>query len=427
MALPAAPSPGTAPAPGRRRAPPLLLFGAFDRHNFGDLLLPHVATALLPGWRTLPTGLARRDLRAFGGHAVRPLAERLAAPGAVRPPLLHVGGELLGCSAWEAAAMLQPPEDAPPLLAHFTGAGADAAARAAWVRRQLAGVTPPGAEPPELPYLVAPQSWPGLGPVLHAGLGGSALAQAPAALRQAAVAALRGSACLQVRDEHTARALRAAGLRPQLVPDPAVLVAALFGPRLRWHAARGEVAALRRAFAQGHLAVQCSAEFADDATLDALAAGLARVAQRTGWGLALFRAGAAPWHDDLGLLQRLARRLPAGRARVFGALQLWDIAALLASSRGYCGSSLHGRIVAMACGLPRWTLRSPAAGPGPDKAGAFAASWDLPDQPAAVPAGALADAAEVALAADPARLRRHADALVDAARAGFAAIRRVLG
>jgi len=29
-------------------APPVL-FGAFDRHNFGDLLFPHLLTALLPG------------------------------------------------------------------------------------------------------------------------------------------------------------------------------------------------------------------------------------------------------------------------------------------------------------------------------------------------------------------------------------------
>lgn len=30
------------------RAPPLL-FGAFDRHNVGYLLLPHIAAARIPG------------------------------------------------------------------------------------------------------------------------------------------------------------------------------------------------------------------------------------------------------------------------------------------------------------------------------------------------------------------------------------------
>jgi hypothetical protein len=27
---------------------PTILLGAFDRHNFGDLLFPHLAAALLP-------------------------------------------------------------------------------------------------------------------------------------------------------------------------------------------------------------------------------------------------------------------------------------------------------------------------------------------------------------------------------------------
>ena len=50
--------------------PPLVLFGAFDRHNFGDLLFPHLMTALLPGRDFQFAGLAARDLRAFGGHRV---------------------------------------------------------------------------------------------------------------------------------------------------------------------------------------------------------------------------------------------------------------------------------------------------------------------------------------------------------------------
>ena len=42
---------------------PTILFGAFDRHNFGDLLFPHVAAALLPGRKLAFAGLAERDPR----------------------------------------------------------------------------------------------------------------------------------------------------------------------------------------------------------------------------------------------------------------------------------------------------------------------------------------------------------------------------
>ena len=65
------------------------------------------------------------------------------------------------------------------------------------------------------------------------------------------------------------------GIAAALMPDPVVLVAELFGTRIAEHARHGEPAALRAAFPAGYLAVQCSAVFGDDATLDALAAQLA--------------------------------------------------------------------------------------------------------------------------------------------------------
>ena len=37
---------------------PTILFGAFDRHNFGDLLFPYIAAALLPDTPVLFAGLA---------------------------------------------------------------------------------------------------------------------------------------------------------------------------------------------------------------------------------------------------------------------------------------------------------------------------------------------------------------------------------
>lgn len=51
---------------------PVVLFGAFDRHNLGDLLFAHIAAALLPGKDLIHAGLAERDLRALGGMRCGP-------------------------------------------------------------------------------------------------------------------------------------------------------------------------------------------------------------------------------------------------------------------------------------------------------------------------------------------------------------------
>jgi hypothetical protein len=114
------------------------------------------------------------------------------------------------------------------------------------------------------------------------------------------------------------------------------------------------------------------------------------VVSATGLGLVLFRAGSAPWHDDAALHEKVQRRLPAGSARLFPSLHLWDICALIAASRGVVSSSLHARIVALAYGLPRVSLLPPQQNARPDKRQAFAETWE----PAAVPRSVAAERVE---------------------------------
>src|SRR5690606_16111684 len=184
----------------------------------------------------------------------------------------------------------------------------------------------------------------------------------------------------------------------------------------------GEVAGIVRAFPRGYLAVQFSADFGDDATLAAIAAQLDLAAAATGLGVALFRAGAAPWHDDLDVLRRVAARARAAAVRVFESLDVWDICALVAASSGYCGSSLHGRIVATAFALPRVTLHHPSRDARPGKHAAYAATWEPAGGPGSVGAEHIARGIEDALAVDPRRLRQTADALAARHREGFDAI-----
>ncbi len=393
-------------------AQPIILFGAFDRHNFGDLLFPHIAAALLPGRELVFAGLAQRDLRAQGGHAVQALAP-LAAGWARGPAtLIHIGGEILSCSAWQAAVMLLPPEEVQPTLAYLAARPQE---KAAWVQRMVGSAA-------LAPYTLTRALFPALARVTYLGVGGVGLGECAPALRAEVLANARAADGFSVRDTQTREQLATAGIAARLLPDPAVMVAELFDAQLRRHAAEGEVAQVLRAFPQGYLAVQFSADFGDDATLTAIASQLDHVAAATGLGVVLFRAGAAPWHDDLAGLRRVAARMRAPAVRVFESLHLWDICALIARSRGYCGSSLHGRIVAMACALPRLNLRAPASGAHPDKQAAFAATWEEADVPGTVGVGDMARGIGQALALDPGQLRRTARRLAAQYRQGFEAL-----
>ena len=356
---------------------PSVLFGAFDRHNFGDLLFPHLMTTLLPERAFAFAGLVERDLRAFGGHRVRAL-------GAERPlQLIHVGGELLACTAWQAAVMLLDPAGAAAAIARYD---ADPVAAAAWAARQLGTSR-------LAPYVAGREALAPGGTLIFNAVGGVDWAHLSLAHREAVKTALGQADWASVRDHLTRAALRAEGLDVPLCPDPAVMVAACFGERIAVQQHHGEVQALRTDFPQGYLALQFSADFGDDATLDALVRELSRVVAATGLGLVCYRAGAAPWHDDAGLYDILQQRLPPGTTRLFESLNLWDICALIAASRGAIGSSLHGRIVALAYGLPRVSLIPPQQGDRPLKATAFAETWE----PDSVPRGVTVDEIERAV------------------------------
>ncbi len=139
---------------------------------------------------------------------------------------------------------------------------------------------------------------------------------------------------------------------------------------------QGNAAEMLRTFPQGYIACQFSAEFGNDKTLDQLAHGLGRVCTETGLGVVLFRAGAAPWHDRLEPYERLKRRLPEDSVRLFQSLHLWDVCALIAASRAFCGSSLHGSIVAIAYGLPHVSLVPPQRFSHPGKVAAYLETWE---------------------------------------------------
>ncbi len=369
-----------------------VLFGAFDRHNLGDWLFPHLLAALLPDQRLRFAGLAARDFTPLGGHAVQPLA----AQGAV---LWHAGGETLDCSAWQAAVMLQPPEGLAALLAHLER---HADERAAWIATQVHGRS-------EAPYVAGRES--GARRLLHVAVGGVGLAQCSAAHQAAVVQRLREADAVTVRDRVTQAWLRGHGIDAPLLPDAAVTLPGPFAATIEAHAQ-----AWRERWPGGWLAVQCSAEFGDDATLDALAHALRPALAGLGVPAVLFRAGAAPWHDDLAVLQRLAMRLPG--AAVVETLPLWPLVALVAAGRGFVGSSLHGRLVALAHGLPAVSLAPPQTGAA--KLQAWMDTWEPGERAAAV-----ADAGEAlhaALAVPAAARRQLAAALAARFREGFAAL-----
>ncbi|MCU0988488.1 MAG: polysaccharide pyruvyl transferase family protein [Xanthomonadales bacterium] len=347
---------------------PLILFGAFDRHNFGDLLMAEISASVLQQRPLVFAGLAQRDLSAFGGREVRSIAEVAREWGEQPADVVHTGGEVLTCSLYEAAVMLLSPEAAALAIACHDR---DPEARQAW-SEELLGLRQ------RVAYLVPRSLFRHPRRFQYFGIGGTGLATLPIAMKQEVFDNLRHADHVWVRDRVTQVQLEQARIRTFLAPDPATATVRVCGSRIAGHRVNGEPAAIAARFARGYLAAQFSAEFGDDATLREIGCQLQQVQRETGLGIVLFRAGAAPWHDDLDVYRRLLSVTGDFDHALFQSLDLWDICALLANATAYCGSSLHGRIVAEACGRPAANLIRDAA--QLTKQAAHALSWGYGSQ-----------------------------------------------
>jgi hypothetical protein len=391
-------------------ASPIILFGAHDRHNFGDLLFAHIAAALLRNTRIMFAGLLERDMRIYGGHMVHALPDlaRRMQKSPVR--ILHAGGELLTCSAWEAAVMLQPASEKEDVTFRY---GKNVHTEAHWARTFLGMAD-------HAPYMVPRTLFPLASAVAYNAVGGVDLPSREPALQAEVLRKLAEADDVAVRDRHTLATLRAAGIDARLMPDPAVMVAELFGARIAQHVSCGEPAQTRAALPQGYIAVQFSTDFKRHIVLEMLATQLQRVAVTHRCGIVLFRAGAAPWHDELESYRLLAVRLRDVPVRIFHSLDIWDICALIARSQGYCGSSLHGRIVALAFGRPRINLLPPdQPATVPTKQEAFVQTWEDSIMPGVVAIEDLEPGLLDALHADPQRLQDKAAELATLYQEGF--------
>jgi hypothetical protein len=81
-----------------------VLFGAFERHNFGDLLMGYIFEILLGrmGISAVYASILKNDLTSYGGSRVYSIFDLVDAGLDEATPILHVGGEVVPTSFHDA-------------------------------------------------------------------------------------------------------------------------------------------------------------------------------------------------------------------------------------------------------------------------------------------------------------------------------------
>ena len=348
--------------------PRVLLVGAYERDNFGDLLFLLVTERYLEGADVVAAAPFSADMRALLDRRIPAYAPLLRDESF--DAIWTVGGQVgrvdlrrayrmsAGREAWRAFEASPEPERGRILHAAVGGSSLVA------------------------PYIPLASAYPrnaGAVTVLNsvgiAGVRGLAPEH-----REPIVAALRGATSIAVRDGGSSRFLDDLGVEHRLAPD-AVHALGVVDPYERDAAA--DVAIVQVSSARlrmlGHAQV---------------GAALAGSVQLRGRPIRLLLAGTAPGHDaveDYEAVVRAARRSARGiDIAILDDRRPLALAGHIRRARVVIGTSLHVRIVAAAYGVPRLSLPK-------FKPTRYAKLWD-PDMPFEVSLGELDAAVEAACA-----------------------------
>jgi hypothetical protein len=357
-------------------SPRVLLVGAYERDNLGDLLFLLVTERYLAGAEVVAaapfgadmTALLDRHVPAYGPLLRR---ERFDA-------IWTAGGQVGAVDVRRAYRMSAPPRDYRRFLR-----GSDRR-RAAILRRVTGG------EPPLSPYIPSVRAHPLNADALRVlnSVGLSGIRRVDPHRRGQLIDLLRSQDVIAVRDRASSRLLTGLGIEHRLVPDAIHALA---------HVRRVE-----RDQRPREAVVQVSSAILLRLGAERVAAHIARSRSLRGLALRLLPAGTATGHDSLAEYEELAamirRRAPWLGTRVVGERRPLDLVDRLARARVVIGTSLHVRIVAAAYGVPRLTLSR-------WKPTQYAHTWD-----AGMPFDVGIDELDAAVEAALAGARRGADA-----------------
>ncbi|MEQ7009778.1 polysaccharide pyruvyl transferase family protein [Actinopolymorpha sp. B17G11] len=354
---------------GTTHGPRVLMVGAYERDNFGDLLFLLVTEKFLPNAQVVSSAPFSADMTALLDRKVE----------AYSPLLLDeefdavwtVGGQVGGTDLRSAFRMSAGPE----LYREYRRSSP---ARRDEMVREAAGKVHIAS-----PYIPSLASYPlnaGAISVLNS-VGVSGIRGAERYRREELIALLRAATLVSVRDKESSVYLTELGIEHRQVPD-AVHAISVLRPAER--NPDSDVAIF-----------QASTSILTKLGHANVAAALVASEHLKGLRIRLLMAGTANGHDSVADFEKVithAKRIDPGvDMEIVADRRPFDLCDRMREARVVIGTSLHVRIIACAYGIPRVTLSR-------TKPTRYARAWD-PDMPFDVSLGGLDAAVGMALEA----------------------------
>jgi len=327
----------------------IAIVGAFDRHNYGDLLFPIIITmaAKIRGFNGEVECFSTRvsDLTKFGAIQTKSLRSLFASKNGTDTLVIVGGGEVLSAT-WPVIVRYLCPQRLGSLISRLTRLlGFQVSAN---ILSKLMGV------PTALPFVYSNDDFPAGALVAYNAVGGSHLANdEDNAVRNAVAAKLKDVSYISVRDDKTKRILEKLNVKPvHLAPDCAVLLSDLFEIHELSQRVSGELRGLCADFKNGYICFQSALTYVVGRE-KAIAQMLNKLQAVTGLGVVIFVIGRAPGHCDHDAASLVKQHLSEDRQiKLFASDTIFEVMYLIAMSKAYAGTSLHGVITALSYAVP---------------------------------------------------------------------------
>ena len=314
-----------------------ILYGAFGRYNFGDILFPYVIEKLL-AQNNIKTNLEycdilSRDMSRHGGHKVKSIVDFFDYPDLIN--VIHVGGETLGCGIKFVIKMFNPDRNDANIP-------------------KLKKISQPA-------YILSKSDFVKPNKFILNSAGGFSM---PACQK------IKNYDHISLRDYESFKKFIENRLENSIhCVDSAILTKRFFKNTIAERNTTEYIQDIHKSVGSNYVAVQMNQNFCRE-NASSIIKCLYDIILENNLPIVFFVAGTAPSHDNFDVYREISKYLPKNMFHICESENCWDVCNIISNARFVLGTSLHVRILSMQYFRPRATLAKGSKHSG------FIIDWD---------------------------------------------------
>ena len=338
----------------------IILYGAFDRYNYGDILIPIILGKYLRdnSFKEIQySSIKSVDLSPFGGFKCTQLDLKDIPPHNI---IIVSGGEVLNVD-WTS------------ITSYFMGWFGNRWIRVVrlifprnWINLLCFKIMKGEFK---YPYLIEKSNIPNNIKVIYNGVGGVSIKASDNTIKST----LLDADFVSVRDMNASNILESKwGINNKLTPDIANAVSKFYPKDELFKLTSEKTKEFITKNQNKYLCFQMAKQYTNG-KLSTIITSLSKILSR-GTSIALLPLGIVSGHEDQKVLEQIYNRLSSKEVFILRKIQLIDSISLIAHSRVFTGTSLHGNITAMSYAVPHFPLNQYIS-----KLNEYLEQWDIPN------------------------------------------------